>query len=592
MTRPAPIRRLDPQVIERIAAGEVVERPASAVKELVENSVDAGATEVRVTVRGGGLTEVRVDDNGGGIPADELALAVERHATSKLRSADGLSVIRTLGFRGEALAAIGAVSRLRITSRLATEDAAHSLTVVGGAVGAVEVAGRPPGTTVEVADLFFNTPARRRFQRSPAAELVEIAATLQHLYLAQPAVGLTLETETGEIARYPPTRSLRDAAAWALGAEFLDQSFSVATSLAPGVRVDAVLGRPSLARGRSTSLLFSVNGRAVASRPLVQAVRVAFRDYLPQTRYPVGAIALTLDPERVDANVHPTKREVRLLEERALGDALASAVRDALLRAPHVAAGTVGARASVGTARGTATAPSPRLAAAGAPAVQEAPSEGRGRQTALTAPDPVDVAAGAHHPSVRLLGSLFALYWVGEGPDGLVVIDQHAASERVLFEALRRGVRVGRQELMEPFTVALTGPQRAALTAHGAAIRSAGFDVEPFGGDRIRVRSVPSYLGHRMAPDAFRPMLDELTAGGRPTLPDGMVERVAASIACHAAVRAGDVIDAAELSRILAALYALPDASYACPHGRPILVTWTRGRLDRQFLRAGGGTGA
>ena len=586
MSRPAraPIRRLDAAVVERIAAGEVVERPASVVKELVENAVDAGATEVRVTVRGGGLLEIRVDDDGGGIPAEELALAVARHATSKLRSAEGLESIATLGFRGEALAAIGAVGRLAITSRIEGEDEAHEIHVDGGVVSSVGVAARPPGTTVQVRDLFFNTPARRRFQRSAPAELVEIAAVLQHLYLARPSVAVLFATDSGEVARYPRADSLRDAAAWALGDEFLEQSFPVDAPLVDGVRVAGVLGRPAIARGRSTALLWSVNGRAVSSRALSQMVRVAFSGYLPKTKFPTGVLALTVDPTRVDVNVHPTKREVRLLEERAMGDALAAVVRTALLHEPHVATGTVRPTRAEAIPPSRAEPASGLGGTGGSPMAAE---RSRARQTALTAPTRSQVAAGPHHPSLRFLGCLYALYWVAEGPDGLVLVDQHAASERVLFDALRRGRGVARQELLEPGVVRLTAPQRAALDAHRDAVLAAGFEVVPFGPDQVRVQAVPSFLGHRMAPEAFRPMLDELAEGGRPTLPDGLTERVAASIACHAAVRAGDVIEASELSRILAALYALPDAAYACPHGRPILVTWSRGRLDRQFLRAG-----
>ncbi len=576
-----PIRRLSAETVEKIAAGEVVERPASVVKELVENAIDAGASEVRVELGGGGLALLRVDDNGLGIPPAELPLAVERHATSKLQSAEEIAEVATLGFRGEALASIGAVSRLSLTSRPPNQDEARTIRVVGGTVEPGGVAGRPPGTSVEVHDLFFNTPARRKFLKSPAAEQVEVTALLERMYLARPEVGLVVVAEGRELGRYPAARTLRDACGRVFGAEFLGQSFEVAASLPAGGRLAALLGRPVLSRSTSQGLHISVNGRAIVSRALAQAVRAAFLDYLPRTRFPVGAVALTVDPRRLDVNVHPTKREVRFADEREVTEAVRRGVREALLGVRHAAE-----PARLAAGRGAAVvAPSAR------PALLEGlrpPAAPRTRQRALVeAGPPPEVAAGPRHPGLKLLGCLFALYWVAEGDGTLVLVDQHAASERVLFDTFRREGRLGRQELLHPVIVSLVPRARSALEAHAEEVAGAGFDVQPFGGDRFRVSSVPSFLGRRLSPDSLLPLLDELADGGRPTVPDGLVDRVAASIACHAAVRAGDAIEAAKMQRILARLYALPEASYACPHGRPILVELPRGRLDRLFLRAG-----
>jgi DNA mismatch repair protein MutL len=581
VVRPAarPIRRLAPETVERIAAGEVVERPASVVKELVENALDAGATEVRVHLVGGGLERLRVDDDGGGIAAGDLRLAVERHATSKLESSAELERIETLGFRGEALASIAAVSRLTITSRPAGSDAAHQLVVTGGTVEREALLGRPPGTTVEVRDLFFNTPARRKFLRSPAAEQLETLSLLERMYLARPDVGLTVAAEAGELGRYPPVGRLGDATARVFGPEFLSRSFEVDADLPGGGRLRAVLGRPTVHRSTSRSLSLAVNGRAIVARPLAQAVRAAYIDYLPRTRFPVGALSLTLDPRRVDVNVHPTKREVRFADERDLVDAVRRAVREAILRQPQVAESPAPSMPRV-----PARAPRAPLS----PPAPPRPVAGTARQRSLGEPPaPVDVAASARHPGLRLLGSLFAVYWAAEADGALYVIDQHAASERVLFDALRRDGRLGRQELLQPAMLPLGPTARAALTVHAEEVARAGFVIEPFGGDRVRVAAVPSYLGRRMAVDQLPALLDELAAGGRPTVPDGLVDRVAASIACHAAVRGGDVIDAEEMRRILDRLYALAAPAYACPHGRPILVEVPRARLDRWFLRRG-----
>jgi DNA mismatch repair protein MutL len=581
-----PIRRLDPDTIARIAAGEVVERPASVVKELVENAADAGAQEVRVRLEGGGLEAIVVDDDGAGIPAEELPLAVERHATSKLEDIRHLARVATLGFRGEALSAIGAVSRLRIISRTAESDAAHGISVVAGAVVGGFVEGRAPGTTVEVRELFFNTPARRKFLRSPAAEQAEVAGTLERLYLARPSIALRLESEHGEIASLPAATRLRDASGRVFGPEFLVESFEVQSTAGP-LSISGVLGRPTVSRSNGAGLYLSINGRTVASRSIAQAVRLGFAEYLPRTRYPVGVLSLEIDPERLDVNVHPTKREVRIAREREVDDAVRHAVRAALRGTSHVAERP---QATVPAAR-------PLPPSALVPSTDEplpldevlslASAPARSVQRTL-GPPPVGafVRGTDRHPGVRLIGPIFTLYWLAEGEDALLLIDQHAASERVLFDALRREGRLARQELVDPVRLELGARRAAVLEEHAEDVRRGGFEVEPFGGDSYRVLAVPSYRGRRVPADQLLALLDELGSGGRPAVPDGLAERVDASIACHAAVRAGDPIAPEEMGRILDSLYAVPEASYACPHGRPILVRFPRGRLDQWFLRS------
>ena len=583
-----PIRRLDEATVRRIAAGEVVERPASVVKELVENSVDSGASEVRVRLEGGGLDAIVVDDDGHGILPEELPLALERHATSKLDSAEDLSVVSTLGFRGEALAAIGSVARLRIISRPPGSEEAHGLSLVAGAKVGEFVQGRAPGTTVEVRDLFFNTPARRKFLHAAVAEQVEVADTIERLYLARPSVGLTLSNERGELARLPPAATLRDAAGRVLGPEFLQQSFEVRAGLGTPVELRAILARPALSRSNLAGLYLSVNGRSVHSRVLLQAVRQAYADYLPKTRSPIGVLHLSLDLARVDVNVHPTKREVRIAREREVADVVRAAVRSALTQTPHVADRTVvpsaGPRASgpflsppSGIASDVETRSEPLVHGARPPTAQ---------RTLVPPPGPVAVAAGAHHPALRLIGPIFALYWLAESDGALVLVDQHAASERVLYEELRRTGRLARQELVEPVLLELGARRAEVLSAHAETVDRSGFAVEPFGPGAYRLHSVPTYRGRRARADQLVALLDELAGGGRPTVPDGMLERADAMVACHAAIRAGDVVSAEEMQRVLDALYALPDASYACPHGRPILVRFDRGRIDRWFLRS------
>ncbi len=591
-----PIRRLDPATIQRIAAGEVIERPASVVKELVENAIDAGATTIVVRLEGGGSRRIEVADDGAGIPSSELELALERHATSKLEPDDPLEHIGTLGFRGEALASIAAVSRLRLVSRTPDREEAVGIFTAGSSDARRFEEGRSVGTTVEVADLFFNTPARRKFLRSPAAEQLEAIRTVEHLYLARPTVALRLEADGREVAVYPPARDLREAAAHVLGTEMLDQAFAVDEELAGFGRLKGVLGRPNLAAGTARRLYLGVNGRTVESRPIAQAVRAAYLQYLPRARFPIGAIRLELALDRIDVNVHPTKREVRFARESELGEAIRSAVRRALIASPKLARVCEGAVRIPPTVESrsplappaSGTPPAPRIASGSL-----APPSSGGipvSQRRLIEPSAIPpLAARRGRPSITLLGVLDALYWVGTTSDGFVLIDQHAASERLLFEALLADGHLARQTLVEALTISLSPAQRAAWEANRSIVRDAGFEIEPFGGDRFRVSSVPAYRGHRARGEAVRELLDELSTGTRPTQPDGMMERIAASIACHAAIRAGDAVRPDELARVLDALYESAPAVYSCPHGRPILFELPRSRVDRWFLRSGRG---
>ncbi|MCI4368645.1 MAG: DNA mismatch repair endonuclease MutL, partial [Thermoplasmata archaeon] len=534
-----PIRRLDDRTVLRIAAGEVVERPASVVKELVENALDAGAGEVLVRLAGGGLELIEVEDDGSGIPAEELTMALERHATSKLAGPEDLSEVTTLGFRGEALASIAAVSKLRLFSRPPGTDEAHGLLVIGGGSPEGFVTGRAPGTSVEVRELFFNTPARRKFLRAPAAEQVEVLQTIERLYLARPLVGLTLLSEDREVARFPPSAKLSDAAGHALGPEFLEQSFALKAEGEHGLRLRGILGRPTISRASSTGLYLSLNGRVIVSRGLSRAVALAFADHLPKGRFPVGVIHFEVAPSRVDVNVHPTKREVRIARERDLEDLLRGAVRAALLAAPAVsepltAVSGVAAPPAIRTLDDLS--PEPMTG----PVSVALPRVGSSVRPLSPLAHRREVRGNERHPRLYLLGCIANLYWLAESDDGLVIVDQHAASERLQFDRLRAQGALPRQELVSPVRLELTAPQAEALRSRGDEVRSGGFDVEPFGGDSYRVHSVPVYHG-RLAPVAqLLELLDELAGGTRPTVPDDPADRVRASIACHGSVRAGD----------------------------------------------------
>ena len=584
-----PIRRITPETVERIAAGEVVERPASVVKEIHENAIDAGATAVTVRLTNGGLGSIEVADDGEGIPPEELELAVERHATSKLAPEGPVERIASLGFRGEALAAIATVARLRLLSRPPERELAEGISVVGGAPAGRFAAPRSPGTTVEVADLFFNTPARRKFLKSPASEQVEVVQAIERAYLARPTVTIRLESEGRELAVYPATSELTDAAALVLGVEFLKGSFPVRGALPQG-RVFGALGRPPLAAASARGLYLAVNGRSVTSRARSQAVRAAFGDYLPRTRYPVGVLHFELAAADLDVNVHPTKREVRIAKEREVAEAVRVRVRESLIAVPAVADLTAARWAGPSRVASAPAAPPPSRSA-GTPAepmpLPRAPGRGQLRLDSASAPEEPPSVGGGARPRLVLLGCLQRLYWVAESEDGLVLIDQHAASERLLYDALLRDRALARQTLVEALLVRLTGAQRTALAAHAAEVAQAGFEVDAFGPEEYRVRALPVFQGRRAPVVALGELLVEVAEGGRPTVPNGLRERSAATLACLAALRAGDAVSVEEFSRVLDALGALPEAPPSCPHGRPILLGIPRTRLDRWFLRSG-----
>ena len=514
---------------------------------------------------------------------------MERHATSKLAPEGPVERIASLGFRGEALAAIATVARLRLLSRPPERELAEGISVVGGAPAGRFAAPRSPGTTVEVADLFFNTPARRKFLKSPASEQVEVVQAIERAYLARPTVTIRLESEGRELAVYPATSQLTEAAALVLGVEFLKGSFPVRGALPPG-RVFGALGRPPLAAASARGLYLAVNGRSVTSRALSQAVRAAFGDYLPRTRYPVGVLHFELAAADLDVNVHPTKREVRIAKEREVAEAVRVRVRESLIAVPAVADLTSARWAGPSRA---ASAPAARLPSRSVGALAEpvplprAAGRGQLRLDSASTPEERHAVGGGERPRLLLLGCLQRLYWVAESEDGLVLIDQHAASERLLFDTLLGDRALARQRLVEGLLVRLTGAQRTTLAAHAADVAQAGFEVDAFGPEEYRVRALPVFQGRRAPVEALGELLDELAEGGRPTVPDGLRERTAATLACHAALRAGDAVSVEEFSRVLDALGALPEAPPSCPHGRPILLGIPRTRLDRWFLRSG-----
>ena len=579
------IRALPQAVIERIAAGEVIERPASVVKELLENALDAGATDVAVSVEQGGLQLVRVADDGGGIAPADLPLAFAAHATSKLHDVDDLFHIASFGFRGEALSSIAAVSRARITSRAAGQAAGASLAVEAGRPGAVQPASCAPGTVVEVRDLFFNTPARRHFLGAATTEAARCREVCAALSLVHPGLRVSFESDGRGRFRADGAAELPDRVAAVYGRDFLEELVPL-SGRAPGLEVEGLLSLPAAARPRPRCQQIFVNGRLVRDRAVVAAVRSACKDFLPGALQPAFVVCLTVDPAALDVNVHPTKAEVRFRDGEPVFHLLRGACRQALLaadlaprvRAEHLQRGAAALPPAADGSRWMFAAPQATVAPR---AEREAVHE---RPEAVALP-----AAAGTAPTLRPAGRFLQVldtYIVHDSPDGLVLIDQHALHERILYARLQAELAAGRvesQRLLVPETVRLQPLLHERALALAADLARLGLLIEPFGPDTLAVQAIPAVLRQESLAELVAALADppELHGG----IPTGLDRRLF-TMACHAAVKAGDALDEDEIEALLAQGAAL-EHDATCPHGRPTRLLVGRGELERLFKRSG-----
>lgn len=608
----------------QIAAGEVVERPASVIKELVENSLDAGAARVDVVIEGGGVERMVVTDDGVGMSADDAALCFSRHATSKLREIEDLRRIGTFGFRGEALAAISSVAKVRLVTRRAEDEVAAEVRVEGGRVTHVGQVGAPVGTQLEVKDLFFNVPARRKFLKTPRTEAGHIDAALRTTALGQPGIALSLTSEGKrvlDVGAAPEGASLEhprrvERAVACLGEETRDHlyPFDAETDL---LRLTGYVVAPLFTRRDLSGVNLSVNGRPVSDRGLLQAVRVAYRTLLEVGRQPLCALDLAIDPALVDVNVHPRKAEVRFEEPRRVTGHLIRLLSDFLATTPWVTqapAKTWVLRARDGTFKDDDGGDLAAVHRARVREALESYAERRGepasspttgywtragqRPSSMSRPvvgggvplAPATRAglglAGAFS-ELRPVGQVGLTYLVLEGPDGMVVIDQHAAHERVTFEKLRKAAREGTtpsQPLLFPLQITLGPLEEAALEEKADALRAYGLDVEPFGEGTAMIRAVPHGLDGGKAEDIVRDALRELSGDGRPDALEDLVDRVCSRLACHGSVRAGQALAPEEIRALLRQLDAI-DLGAHCPHGRPVVRALAFEEMERWFDR-------
>lgn len=560
------IRVLDQAVAERIAAGEVVERPASVVKELIENSLDAGAAQIVVDVEGAGSDLIRVSDNGAGIHPDDLRLAVRRFATSKIASADDLSDIRSFGFRGEALPSIAAVSLMDIASAARGGAAGRRLGIEGGEVVADDAAGLPPGTVVTVRRLFFNTPARKKFLKSSAREFALIVDTVNRFSLAHPHVAIRLIHDGAEVLRYAAGTD-GDRLAAVLGQDVSDRMLPFSEE-AGGLTFHGWLGRPDLARATRRHQYLYVNQRLIHSRMLTAAVEQGYQQLLPVGKVPAFVVFADVAPRRLDVNIHPRKLEVRFDDEHEVFSAAARAVRTALRGEPLVR--PVGVPADGGM---SAAAPVPGTLTLIA---------GSAAQTAA----PLDAPAAGRLPAMRLLGQVGGTYILAEGGEGLIVIDQHAAHERILYERLlaARQRTAASQALLTPISVPLGSDTFAVATAHRPVLAEVGFEFEPFGEKTLLVRAVPQIAAQRAPVQLLTDLLAELADGDRVTAGQSLLERLTILTACRTAIRAGDTLSGEQMAALVRDLAQTQDP-FTCFHGRPTMITLPLAQLERWFLR-------
>ncbi len=556
-----PIKILAPDVVSKIAAGEVVERPASVVKELIENSLDAGATQVSIEARGGGVSLIRVSDNGIGIPADEVELAFHRYATSKINVMADLETISSLGFRGEALPSIAAVAEVEILTRTTGEIAGTYLALKNGAVVKKEKRGCPEGTTVTVRNLFRNVPARLKFLKSVATESGHISNLVSQYCLAFPEVRFSLIVEGRMALQTPGSGSLRDALVKVYGLETAEAMIEVKEGeLLP--RISGFVSAPSLSRSSRSHLSFFVNRRWVRSRLLSRAVEDAYQGMLMVGRHPIAVLNISLPGDDVDINVHPTKTEVRFRFEHALFAAVQKAVRAALVEQMPVP---------------VVRHPTP----VGSPIKRE-PLWAE-KEEVVAAPLFAPTEPERRLPILRVLGQAASTYIIAEGPDGLYLIDQHAAHERILFEKVRaqqarREVEV--QGLLEPVTVEVTPRQEELLKVGGEILAAYGFAIEAFGQRTYLVRAVPAVVKEKVA-EALGEVLDALGSEGNP---EEWEQKVAISLACHSAVRAGQVLSPDEMRQLVRELEQT-ELPLTCPHGRPTMIRFSSSQLEREFGR-------
>jgi DNA mismatch repair protein MutL len=604
------IALLPDEVASQVAAGEVVERPASVVKELVENSLDAGATRIEIAIARGGSSLVRVVDNGFGMDRDDALLSLERHATSKIRTGDDLANIHTLGFRGEALPSIASVSRFRLATRPADAIEGTEILVNGGKMDTVRACGEAPGTLVEAKHLFYNLPARRKFLRTENTEASHVQHQLMLQALGHPEVGFVLVRDQAVIFQLPPTRSLATRISDLRGEEILNQLIEIEPTTVAGISIRGFLGKAGISRPTRAEQIIFVNGRAVDNLTIQHALREGYHTALMKGQYPLVFLFLDLDPADVDVNVHPAKREVRFRNPDTVRHALAETVRKTVdSDRGHWSQAFVSPRSAPSPEAGEPVAPlvplveqfalrrdwhefpsAPQKLERTSPpeinvsaTISPVPNEAKAAPVATFSPEGKEAPAS----EFRVLGVLGKLYVLMENKEGLVLVDQHAAHERILFERLRRETEtagVPCQRLLIPIVLRLPPKDYDWLLLNAPSLQKMGFSVEAFGELTLKIDGIPQFLRMEDPANTIRQLVDELRSLTSNTSRLRLGEDVIAKTVCRYAVKANDYLHSAEIGQLVKDLLAC-ELPYCCPHGRPTMIQIGYSELERKFGR-------
>lgn len=594
------IKILPEALANQIAAGEVVERPASVVKELMENSIDAGATEILIEVEGGGKRMIRVTDNGSGMSRDDAFLCLERHATSKIVSEGDLFALHSLGFRGEALPAIASVSRFRLQTRLAEEEAGWQIYAEGGSIRQAEAVGAPAGSVIEIRNLFFNTPARRKFLRRDETEFGHIADVVNRLMMARPDIHVRLSHDGRVCLEALRHQGLEERVAALMSRTMAAEMLPLEVDSGQGEMLLGLLGKPALSRSNASYIYTYVNGRFVRDRVIQHAVLDAYRTLLERRRYPVVVLFLDVQPELVDVNVHPTKHEVRFREQGRVHDFIRDGIRATLLDRPLGQAGAEPAAREIAPevrsplAESTDTPPE----AARRQEIQEALGHYRQKPDfAYASSSKGEVAQWTAAPGAeplrsapegwRLIGQYLNSYLICQVGEDLVVVDQHAAHERVGFEKLKRQfdhAGVEQQDLLMPLVIDFDHREAASIKEYAAELARLGFTLEEFGGRSVAVKSVPQMLAETDIERLLRNVAAELAETGRANSVEAAFERVLTLMACHGMVRARQPLSRIEMEALLAEMGRIDFGSH-CPHGRPVVWKMGKNEIEHRFHR-------
>ncbi len=568
----ARIHILDEATINKIAAGEVIERPASVVKELIENSIDAGASDIRIEIEKSGKKLIRVIDNGCGMTGEDAALSFVKHSTSKIARIEDLDNVLTMGFRGEALSSICAVAKMEIVTKTREELAGTKVTLQGGRLLDISETGSPDGTTVTVEDLFYNTPARKKYLKSDSTELAHIIDVVTRNALGHNNISFILLHNGLEIL-HSPSAELHDTIVHIFGQEVARSMVQVDSS-SRFAKVTGFVSKPSVTRGSLEFQYFYINDRSVSSRSLSYAIREGYGTLLPKDRFPIAILKISIDTREVDVNVHPTKNQVRLGHEREISDTVTQAVRNAL-NLSLIPAAKISQQHLI--YEKTPLAPVYVKETSSGFAVRD--TERRLRRTERSLDEEKKVM-----PEVNVLGQVDSLYVIAETKDGLMIIDQHAAHERVLFEQVRDSGRSDSQELIVPVNLELDSKEKVLMKECIPYLEEFGFRISGFGPDTFAVIAVPQVLGRLEDPGLVHDIISDILSEGRIKNETGIFERVTKSIACRGAIKAGANCSTEQMETLIKQLFQTENP-YTCPHGRPTMVSFNREELDKLFKR-------